>query len=447
MLPLAMVWDQVKEKIKNEIDDVVYNTFFSDTELMQLTDSEALVVTNLQFNCIVLNEKENITLMNNCLADVTHKAIKTRVMLTSDYKKTMAISEEKASPVVREDHLIPDYTFDNFVVGPSNKESYSAALAVAMNPGQNSYNPLFIYGDSGLGKTHLLNAIGNYVKKRSPEKRILYISCYDFINEVGLAFRDNRINEYKTELNNLDLLMVDDVQYLSGKEKTGEFFFSIYNDLFNNRKQIVFTCDRPPGQIKALEARLVSRFQRGLSVTITSPEYETAYKILQMKLKHNNIPESSIDPEVLSYLATNFSSDVRKLEGSLNRLLFYAINLSETDTIGLDLCAEAFRDSFTPSEKDKMDISDVIAGVANYYGLTRQQLVSKTRIKNIATARHIAMYLCRKNIDASYLKIGEEFGGRDHSTVLAACEKIDKLVKTDESYRRAVKEIEHSLFK
>ena len=341
-----------------------------------------------------------------------------------------------------------DRTFENFVVGPSNKESYMASLAVAMNPGRKTYNPLFIYGDSGLGKTHLLCAIGNYIKNKFPERKILYISCMDYVNNVGKAIKNKTIEDYKNQLNSLDILIVDDIQLLAGKEKSKEIFFNVFNELYDNGKQIILASDRPPVMIKDVEARLVSRFSQGLSVSVTTPEFETAYRILEMKIKSLGMEPNSIDPEVISFMATNFSSDVRKLEGSLNRLLFYSINFSDNSAITLDLAMEAFKnDLINVPNKNELKVKDIVNAVVEYYGIDKNLLVGKTRTQKVATPRHIAMYLCRKHLDVSYDKIGEEFGGRDHSTVLSAYEKIEKMVKTNEEYKRAVRDIESTLIK
>lgn len=444
MYSLDFIWDQVKDIIKNSYEeDVVYNEFYNDTKLVDLTETEATIMVKYMVHYHVLNTIESSEIINKALKEVLSRDVRCHIVMESDYKKPSPDFEKKQF----NDNILPEFTFDNFVVGPSNKEAYMASLAAAMDPGRQTYNPLFIYGDSGLGKTHLLHSVGNFIKKNYPEKKILYISCINFVSQVGQAIKEKRIDELKDEWNSLDVLMVDDIQFLSGKTKSNEVFFSVYFELFNNRKQIILTSDRPPEQIKDIEERLVSRFSQGLSVTLTSPEYETAYKILQMKIKNSyGIDESSIDPEVLSYLATNYSSDVRKLEGSLNRLLFYSINFSESKQINLSLLYDAFKDSPAPlPNKNDLKAKDVIRVVTDYYGLTKQQLLGKTRTKNVSNARHIAMYLCRKHLDLTYDEIGEQFGGKDHSTVISSCQKIENLVKTDASYEKAVSEIETRL--
>ena len=450
MYSLNFIWNQVKDLIKSTLDNedksIVYSEFFDDTELAELNDKEAVVLTKYQFHTLILNDNENLNIINDSIKQVLNRNIRCKVLYKDDYFKLKEDLNQINEINRLTDNVMPEYTFENFVHGPSNKEAYAAALAVATNPGRNIYNPLFIYGDSGLGKTHLLCAVGNFIKNKMPEKKILYISSNTFVNQVVISIKNKTIDLLKNQLNSLDVLMMDDIQLLSGKKTSNDVFFDIYNELFNNRKQIILSSDRPPAQIKDIEERLISRFSQGLSVTITTPEYETACKILQMKIKNHGIDENSIDPEVISFLATNFSSDVRSLEGSLNRLLFYSINFSDntSNKIDINIAMEAFSDNLSDisvSSRD-LNVKDIITSVCDYYGLTKQQLMGKSRTKNISNARHMAMYLIRKNLDYSYLKIGEEFGGRDHATVISACEKIDKLFRQNESYKKAVMEIE-----
>ncbi|MBQ6655248.1 MAG: chromosomal replication initiator protein DnaA [Erysipelotrichaceae bacterium] len=424
--------------------------YFENTELVELDENKAVVTTPFMFNSIVLNLAENSSIINSCFQSLLKKPITVSVQTCDDYQKVQKVSIETEIEKVLNDNVIEGLTFDNFVEGPSNIEAKTAAFSVARNPGISSLNPLVIYGSSGLGKTHLLSAIGNYIKENDQDKKILYISSTDLVKEVTTSIREQRIDEYKNQLNSLDVLLFDDIQNLSNKPKTNDVFFEIYNELYNNHKQIVLTSDRPPYEIKDIEERLRTRFTQGLSVTIQSLEEQTAYKILEQKIQQTKLKDQAaieIRPEVLSYIAKNFSSDVRNLEGALNRLLFYSINFSKSDVIDLNMAMEAFKDnkSVSESNKDSLEVRDIIKTVSEYYGLTEKQLKSKSRTKNIANARHISMYLCRKHLDLSYLQIGKEFGNRDHSTVSSAFEKIENSLKTNESYRRAVREIEAKL--
>ena len=435
--------DIINEKlIENKHKDLI--NYFVDTQLVKLEENNAVITTPFEITKLVLTSNSDIVkIINDTFSDFFKRNYKCSIITTNDYLKENSEMIEKEL----NDNLMSDFTFENFVEGPSNREAKTAALACAIKPGQKAYNPLFIYGDSGLGKTHLLNAIGNYIKENNSEMKVLYISSMTFVNDAVKAIKEKTIDEYKNQLNSLDVLLFDDIQNLSNKPQSKDIFFNIYNELFNNRKQVVLTSDRSPSQIKDVEDRLKTRFSQGLSVTINSLEYETAFEILKMKLKSHGINDNSIDDDVLSFIATNFSSDVRNLEGAINRLLFYSINFFNTQKIDLNVALEAFKDQKTTllSKNDNLDVRNIIKAVADYYGLTEKQIKSKSRTKNIATARHISMYLSRKLLDLSYDKIGEEFGGKDHSTVLSAYEKIDKLVRENEIYKKIVDDIRKNI--
>lgn len=444
---LNILYQKIKEiinekLIENNHKDLI--NYFVDTQLVKLEDNNAVITTPFEITKLVLTSNSDIVkIINDTFSDFFKRDYKCSIITTNDYLKENSEMIEKEL----NDNLMSDFTFENFVEGPSNREAKTAALACAIKPGQKAYNPLFIYGDSGLGKTHLLNAIGNYIKENNSEMKVLYISSMTFVNDAVKAIKEKTIDEYKNQLNSLDVLLFDDIQNLSNKPQSKDIFFNIYNELFNNRKQVVLTSDRSPSQIKDVEDRLKTRFSQGLSVTINSLEYETAFEILKMKLKSHGINDNSIDDDVLSFIATNFSSDVRNLEGAINRLLFYSINFFNTQKIDLNVALEAFKDQKTTllSKNDNLDVRNIIKAVADYYGLTEKQIKSKSRTKNIATARHISMYLSRKLLDLSYDKIGEEFGGKDHSTVLSAYEKIDKLVRENEIYKKIVDDIRKNI--
>ena len=444
---LNILYQKIKEiinekLIENKHKDLI--NYFVDTQLVKLEENNAVITTPFEITKLVLTSNSDIVkIINDTFSDFFKRDYKCSIITTNDYLKENSEMIEKEL----NDNLMSDFTFENFVEGPSNREAKTAALACAIKPGQKAYNPLFIYGDSGLGKTHLLNAIGNYIKENNSEMKVLYISSMTFVNDAVKAIKEKTIDEYKNQLNSLDVLLFDDIQNLSNKPQSKDIFFNIYNELFNNRKQVVLTSDRSPSQIKDVEDRLKTRFSQGLSVTINSLEYETAFEILKMKLKSHGINDNSIDDDVLSFIATNFSSDVRNLEVAINRLLFYSINFFNTQKIDLNVALEAFKDQKTTllSKNDNLDVRNIIKAVADYYGLTEKQIKSKSRTKNIATARHISMYLSRKLLDLSYDKIGEEFGGKDHSTVLSAYEKIDKLVRENEIYKKIVDDIRKNI--
>lgn len=312
-----------------------------------------------------------------------------------------------------------------------------------MNPGE-AYNPLFIYGNSGLGKTHLLNAVGNYVKFKRPNAKVLYIPCLDFVDDYINNIKNGKIDDFNEKYRSIDVLLVDDIQWLAGKEKSHEVFFQIFNRMIIQKKQIVITSDRMPQEIAGLEQRLVSRFNSGLSVGIDSPEFETALAILRKKLELRNFDMDTIDDDVLTFMATNFSGNVRDLEGAVNRLIFYSI-LENINRITMNVALEAFKDHNTTTSSGKLTAEKIKKTVAEYYNLTTNQLVGKSRMSNITMARHIAMYLTRDLLNLSFIKIGEEFGGRDHSTVMSACDKVGKLLKKDNAYKEAMIELKTML--
>lgn len=435
------IWKKTKGILVGEgyLEEIVLSTYFEEASLNDINESAAIVTvkTHLQ-KVILLQEVEKI---NSILKRLLDRDIFCEILLEDEFNDFKNGKSEQKEEI--EDHLLDSYTFDTFVVGPSNKESHSAALACAHSPGK-FYNPLFIYGNSGLGKTHLINAVGNYVKKVSPTKSVYYTSSSDFVSDVVQSIKNNTIEEFKQNLQNIDVLLMDDVQFLAGKEKSHEIFFHIFNELVNNKRQIVITSDRHPTEIKGLEDRLISRFSSGLSVGVDSPEFETSLAILKMKLEHHSLDAAMIDDEVLTYLATNFSKDVRKLEGALNRLIFYSINFGADRHIDFKMAVGAFKTQPNPNEKE-ISVNKIKRVVADYYGLTKQQLVSKSRTKNISNARHIAIYLCRKHLDLSFAKIGDEFGKRDHSTIISSCEKIEVQLKKDSFMTVALKEIEKLL--
>ncbi len=417
---------------------------YFDSKLVSIDDDRGAEVVVPRFiNYSIMNQ--NRELIANCLEDVIGKRLEVRITLEEDYNKISLPNSFKSDFLSRE--IDPNQTFANFVVGRSNAQAQVAAMTCASNPGF-VFNPLFIYGNSGLGKTHLLNAIGNSLRTAFPNKKIGFISGLEFVEAVSKAAKENRFDEFKENFQNLDVLLVDDVQFIANKPKTHELFFTVFNELVNNRKQICITCDRTPSEIKGLEDRIISRFNQGLNVNIEAPEYETSINILKMKIANSSGPNQlKVDDDVLNYMATNFSQDVRSLEGAVNRLLFYSINFpvdDDSDHISLKLAIEAFKDQIKDS-RSELSISSVRKAVCDYYNLTKQQITSANRTKNISNARQIAMYLSRKMIDATYDDIGQEFGGRDHSTVMSACETVEKKIKSDPLYLKVINEIESKI--
>ncbi len=444
---LVEVWNKILQYLysNRNIEPQILDTFYSPCSLYELTDEKAiLLVPNIVSKQIIQSQSD---IISAAFVDVLNKDTPMIVEIYQESNLPITID-----PVIQIDEkefqsmpIQKERTFDNFVVGDCNRESQAAALACAINPGK-FFNPLFIYGNSGLGKTHLLMAIANYVQKNDPTKKIYYTESLKFVENVVNAIHDGKIDAFKQYLYSIDLLLVDDIQFLAGKEKSHEIFFTIYNELVNNRKQICIASDRQPKEIKGLEDRLISRFSSGLSVGIDSPEFETSMAILKMKIRQNSYGMDDVEQEALAYIASNFSGNVRDLEGAWNRVLFYAIQFQQDGgVIKYETVLNALKNQAVVSDKTGLSPKKIIKTVADYYGLTRQQITSKTRTKNIANARHISIYLCRKLLDLPYIKIGDEFGGRDHSTIISACTKVETQIHKDKVFARAVEEIEKQI--
>ena len=444
---LNAIWRETLDNIKSGgfVDASVFDQVFLDSQLYDINDEYAVIVAPNYLSQCVLNMDENKSIIQNKLSEITQKNIKVKALLKNEIQEVdLPISHlsEANKKIILQDKLLDKYTFDNFVVGHSNRESQAAALSCAVN--QSSYfNPLFIYGNSGLGKTHLLHAIGNYVKQHSPEKKVLYIYSEDFIGLIVNALRDNTIDEVKRIIEETDYLLIDDIQRLKQGERSQEIFFNIYNNLYNKGKQIVFTSDIHPSELKGIENRLVSRFTSGLSVGIDSPEFETSLAILEKKIEERG-ESLLIEKAVLEYIATTYSTDVRELEGNLNKLIFKAI-LYNPKVIDLDFAIQAFKDEQSSKSGGALTVTKIKRAVCDFYGLTRAQLESKSKTSNISNARHIAIYLCRTHLDLPFAKIGAEFGGRDHSTVMSSYDKMCKYIKENELFATAVSKIEKKL--
>lgn len=340
----------------------------------------------------------------------------------------------------------PKHTFDSFVVGQCNREASQASLMIASNPGK-LFNPLFIYSQSGLGKTHLLHAIGNYIKENTPRLKVLYISTDDFVDEFVRSVRgDREIEELRDFFKTVDVLLIDDIQFLADKNKTADMFFNVFNTMINLGKQVVLTSDRHPNDLKGLEARLVTRFNAGLSINIQEPDKETLLSILKMKIEANNLDITNFDDDVLDFIAEKFSKNIRELEGAINRLLFYSINIKQSKHIDLPLAIESVSSIINVKETERMLSEErIIEVVADYYNLTVSQLKGNVRTSQLALARHISMYLIRTMLDVPFKKIGQTFGGKDHSTVMSAVEKVESNLKTNPQLSQAIHEIQNRL--
>ena len=429
------LWNRVLDKIheSGQISEDVFNLYIKGSKLINISEIGAEVFVPDYMHHIIMTQNEK--LIETCLEECLEQHI--------PLKLTMEQTQKSSSINIQNDYfnlkIDKDQRFDTFVIGKSNSQAHAAAITCATTPGS-FYNPLFIYGNSGIGKTHLLNAIGNYVISAFPNKKVGFINGVGFIDALTKSIKSNNLDDFYDSFYSLDVLLVDDIQFIAGKPKTQEVFFTIFNNLTSNKKQVCITSDRSPDEINDLEERIISRFNRGLNVNIESPEFETRIEILKRKLLERNIDK--IDEDVYAYIANIFTKDVRELEGAVNRLYFYFINFNNDneDHISLKIAYEAFKNQ-SVDNKNELDISKIKRVVADYYNLSVKQIVSATRTKNIAIPRHIAMYLCRTLLDAPYKEIGNEFGKRDHSTVINACEKVEDLIKKDGNYQKALNDI------
>jgi chromosomal replication initiator protein len=336
-------------------------------------------------------------------------------------------------------NLNPRYTFSNFVVGSFNELAYAGAMAVVKNPGQ-VYNPFFVYGGVGLGKTHLLQAIGNEIVKEFPKKKVRYIPCEKFVSDVILSIKNHQIENLKSSYHNFDVLLIDDIQFLAGKEKTQEEFFYIFNTLYEKNKQIVISSDRPPKAIPALTERLRSRFEGGMIADISLPDFETRLAILRAKSEEREV---SFPDEILNYIATNIKKNIRELEGALNILVaYYRVNKKIPD---FQTAKQLLKNLISPPSKVS-SIKKIIKTVAEFYEISEKELISNSRKREYVKPRQVAMYLLREELKCSFPFIGRKFGGKDHTTAIHAYNKIVRDLKNDENLVEEIKEIKEKIF-
>lgn len=367
--------------------------------------------------------------------ETTNSETPEKLQISMDISKENKPVEPVNNILKDEVYFNPRYNFDNFVVGNNNKYAYSAAFAVAKSPSV-AYNPLFIYGGSGLGKTHLMHAIGHYIMENYPEKKVLYVSSEMFTNELIRSLEDNKktkMRAFKNKYRNVDVLLIDDIQFIEGKEATQEEFFHTFNDLHGKKKQIIISSDKPPKDIETLEARLRSRFEWGLIADISSPDFETRMAILHKKEETDGY---DIDNEVIKYIAMNIKSNIRELEGALNKLV--ALSNLENREITVKLAEEALKDIISPDEKKEVTPAFIISTVAEHFHVSVDDIRSNKRNTEIVVPRQIAMYLCSNLTSVGLKKIGSEMGGRDHSTVLHGSKKISSELKTSEDMRKTI---------
>ena len=449
-----IIWSNFLNQIKDELSSLAYETWFKETKLHKLEDGKAIIIVPFDIHKDHLKKYEDLIVSN--LNKLTGSDYELKFLLSDeieeDNRKTEAIRENiiidnKINDNVNS-NLIKKYSFETFIVGNTNKFAHAAALSVAENPG-NMYNPLFLYGNSGLGKTHLMHAIGNYIVENS-NKRVLYVSSEQFRDDYTSATRKNDDGEnftymdfFKEKYRNIDVLLIDDIQYLKGAPKTQEAFFHTFNNLYNDSKQIIISSDRSPDDLNILEDRFKTRFNWGLQVNIYPPDFSLKKEILKKKIIANDF-QNEINEDVIDYIANNIGPDVRKLEGSINRLIAYAAMMGRTE-INLDLAIESLTEFVSRGMGEKNEIQRIQRIVAEHFQITVEDIRSKKRSANISFPRQIAMYLCRTMTDESFPKIGIEFGGKDHSTVMFSVEKIENEIKINKDLANIIEKLKKDI--
>jgi len=443
----TQLWQNVLQLLQARVSRPSFDTWLKSTKAAQLTESTLTICAPNNFAREWL-ENRYTRLIEAAVLECTGQEIEIRIITEEEHESTGAAPPPQppkrqavpAEPVsVGGSMLNAKYTFETFVIGANNRFAHAASLAVAEAPAK-AYNPLFLYGGVGLGKTHLMHAIGHYIAEHNPSARVLYISSEKFTNEFINAIRDNRGESFRNKYRNIDILLIDDIQFLAGKEQTQEEFFHTFNALHEERKQIVISSDRPPKEIPTLEERLRSRFEWGLITDIQPPDLETRIAILRKKAKAENL---EIPNEAMMYIANQIDTNIRELEGALIRVVAYSSLINQDVTV--HLAAEALKDIIPSSRNRVITIQDIQQRVGEYYGMKTEDFKARKRTKNVAFPRQIAMYLSRELTDHSLPKIGEAFGGRDHTTVIHAHEKISTLLQTDQELYKILQAIREKI--
>ena len=419
-------WDDILSTMKTEYDlsDVSYKTWVEPLHIYKIEGDTIYILPKDDAQPFTINyiKKKYEDLLKVTIADFTGKEYNLEFILPK------SVETEVQTPVARNSGLNPKYTFDSFVVGNNNKFAQNAALAVAETPGE-AYNPLYIYGGPGLGKTHLMHAIGNYILTENPDKKVLYVTSEEFLNEVIESLRSTNnataMTKFRNKYRAVDVLMIDDIQFIIGKESTQEEFFHTFNTLHSAGKQIILTSDRPPKEMKTLEDRIRSRFEWGLMADIGYPDYETRMAIIRNKVDTEHI---NLSTEILQYIGENIKSNIREIEGALNKLS--ALARLENKEITIDVAVEELQNIISPDKPKEITPQLIVEVVAEHYQISMDQMTGKNRSNAIAKPRQIAMYLCKQMTDYPLDAIGALLGGRDHSTIIHGANKIaDEIAK------------------
>ncbi len=439
------LWAATQKKIQEKISKPSFDTWLKETSAQTIKEDTLIISAPNEFTRDWL-EGQYTKLITETLYEVTGARLKAKFIIPENIQQeendslpAKQVQKAENNNQAPKTMLNPKYVFDSFVIGAGNRFAHAASLAVAEAPA-NAYNPLFIYGGVGLGKTHLMHAIGHYVQENNPDANVLYLTSEKFTNEFINAIMDNKAVNFRNKYRNVDVLLIDDIQFLAGKEQTQEEFFHTFNTLHEESKQIIISSDRPPKEIPTLEDRLRSRFEWGLITDITPPDLETRIAILNKKAKAEGL---DIPNEVMLYIANQIDTNIRELEGALIRVVAYSSLVNQD--IDAPLAADALKDIIPSSKPRVITIPAIQEIVGEKYNVKLEDFVAKKRTKSIAFPRQIAMYLSRQMTDLSLPKIGEEFGGRDHTTVIHAHDKITKMLESDTVLEKEIEELKEQL--
>ena len=437
-------WEEILYTVKaeHELSDISFKTWLKPLQIHSISENVVtILVPSAQMGVDYISKKYMFPI-KVAIAELTGTEYEIEFILPEQARQRESQAalpsgskHAQFNTAIERANLNPKYTFDTFVVGNNNKFAHAAALAVAESPGK-MYNPLFIYGGAGLGKTHLMHSIAHFILSQQPDMKVIYVTSESFTNELIEAIRNGNntaITTFREKYRNVDVLLIDDVQFIIGKEATQEEFFHTFNELHGNKKQIIISSDKPPKEIETLEARLRSRFEWGILADISSPDYETRMAILHKKEEMDGY---DIDNAVIEYIATNIKSNIRELEGALNKLV--ALSNLENRAITVDLAKEALKDIISPDQKRDVTPQLIIDTVAEHFHISPEDITSSKRSSEIVMPRQIVMYLCRHMLDIPLKSVGTYVGKRDHSTVIHGVNKIESELKTSETLRNTV---------
>ena len=438
-------WDKILQAVKeeHELTDVSFNTWLKPLTVHSVEGNILYILVPSEQTALNYINRKFEKPIKVAVAEITGKEYEIRFILEEEAKKMKPVKILNNQDINEKTNLNPNYTFDTFVVGSNNRFAHAASLAVAESPGE-VYNPLFIYGGVGLGKTHLMHSIAHFIREHNPSLKVLYVSSETFTNEVIDSIRNgssSSMTQFRDKYRNIDVLLVDDVQFIIGKESTQEEFFHTFNELHLSKKQIILSSDRPPKEMETLEERIRSRFECGLLADIGVPDYETRMAILRRKQETDGI---MINDEILDYIAKNIKSNVRELEGALNKLLAYA-NLEKTE-ITMDIAQRELQNIISPDKPREITPQLIIEVVSDHFQISVDQMISKNRSSDIAKPRQIAMYLCKNMVsEVSLDTVGSLLGGRDHSTIIHGVKKISDEIEKNETMAQTIETIKKKI--